>query len=87
MAGATSGEERKSWEEAARWLGAVEADAREAERDAKAAAHLASQGKIREARDSIQKAIDLEAKYRQPSVWTLLHDAIMAACETTEWGA
>jgi hypothetical protein len=76
MARATAGAEADDWWGAARWLAAVEADARQAEEAARRAAHLAGAGRLAEATEQAQTACELEGRYRAVVVWRPLHDAI-----------
>ncbi|WP_417739618.1 hypothetical protein [Rosistilla oblonga] len=76
LAGATSGEEAKHWEQAAEWLARVARDAQQAEAAATEAAALWKAGERTLALEKIQAAVALEARYRNPFVWKPLLHAI-----------
>ena len=76
IAEATSGEESVAWEEATKFLSQVEVDSRAASKAAENAIRLIAEGKLAEAIADAERAIALEAKYREPKVWKPLRDAI-----------
>ena len=75
LADATSGEESNCWDEATRWLEAVERDSKAARNYAAAATGLLTSN-VTAALDRIENAIRLESKYREPTVWKQLRDLI-----------
>ncbi len=78
LANVTSEVEAICWAEAALFLEQVEQDAGEAERSARKAVELLANGYPTEAIAAIDRAILLEAKYRDPVVWLPVRDAIVA---------
>ena len=65
-----------AWEEATKFLSQVEVDSRAASKAAENAIRLIAEGKLAEAIADAERAIALEAKYREPKVWKPLRDAI-----------
>ena len=75
LADATSGDESNCWDEATRWLEAIERDAKAARNYAAAATGLLTSN-VTAALDLIENASRLESKYREPTVWKPLRDLI-----------
>ncbi|MDA8744401.1 hypothetical protein N9N28_07205 [Rubripirellula amarantea] len=73
---ATSGDESAAWNLAMEFLASIENDALAARKSAETAMALMCLGKTDEAIAMVDRAVELEAKYRDPVVWTLLRDAV-----------
>jgi prophage DNA circulation protein len=76
LARATSGQESDQWQDAARWLTKVEADAEAARQAARAASQEALAGQYGRALEHAQRACELEQAYHRRVVWQPLVDAI-----------
>ena len=80
LARATSGQESDQWQEAARWLTEVEADAQSARQAAQTAVQEAAAGHLPSALTHAQRACDLEQAHHPRPVWQPLVDAIREKC-------
>jgi hypothetical protein len=69
---ATRGEESTHWREVGRYLETVEQDARRAADLAGEAIKVWSLGNVAEARNRLEEAIELEARYREPVAYSRL---------------
>ncbi len=76
LARSTAGVERSDWVAATHWLGRVERDARDAEREAELAARLAIGGQCDIAVTHVRRACCLESLYKTGLVWSPLREAI-----------
>ncbi|QDV66447.1 hypothetical protein Poly24_01330 [Rosistilla carotiformis] len=88
LAGATSGEEAKHWEQAAEWLDRVARDAQQAEAAAAEAAAAWQADERTLALEKIRAAVALEARYRNPFIWKPLLNAITNSIRlnlTSQW--
>lgn len=78
LADVTSTIEANYWVEATLYLQHVERDAADAEELARRAIQCLTDGHAEAALTAICRAVMIEAKYREPTVWTPLRDAILA---------
>lgn len=78
LARATSGQESAHWQEAARWLATVEADAQAAAQAAWVARQEAAAGRLANALEHARRACELERPYHPQAVWQPLIDAIQS---------
>jgi hypothetical protein len=81
LAEATSGDESKDWDAATYWLLKVEQDAKDANNLAILSVSLFQSGKFLEAASGIERALQLESRYREPIAWVDLHELLAAASQ------
>lgn len=86
LARATSGQESADWDEAARWLTKVEADAEAARQAAALAWQEASAGQLEKAYSHARRACELERRYHRHAHWQAFEDTLHDCFEGTPCG-